>query len=300
MCGTLVAAGVAIAAFGPGRGPSPIVGDPIAPAISVSTLPVEVVGAAPLANGQSVLSPASGRPMPAPAVAPNLVLDAETVRTADVRLAIPPASYRQVFIRATSVAATHDGFVASSSSSIAEGGSWGQVAIRIPVENFDAARRSIAELGDVESETVRGQDVSAQLVDYEARQRSLEAQEEALRALVGRATTVGEVLQIQPTLTSVRQQIEQLRGQRASLDKAAALSTILVTLREPGAPFGKPSADDDSGVGRRVEEAIDGAAAVVGGMIVAIGWAAPLLAVGAGCYLIVVPRRRRASGTTSA
>jgi hypothetical protein len=42
-----------------------------------------------------------------------------------------------------------------------------------------------------------------------------------------------------------------------------------------------------------VEQAVDGALAVVGGMIVALGWAVPVVAVGTLGYVIVVLGRRR-------
>jgi hypothetical protein len=308
--GALTAAGVTIVALD-SHSPTSVTGtDAFAPAMTASTLPFDVTGAATAASmvgpmvspagssasvvgAQSVVSPASRPSAPLPATPSSLQLDAETVRGADIHVGIPAGMYADVFERALSIAPAYGGFVASSSSTFDEDASVGQLVLRVPVNQFDPARRAVAGLGELEAETVRGQDVSAQVVDYEARLRSLEVQEEALRGLLRKATTVGEVLQIQPTLTGVRQQIEQLVAQRARLKDAAAMSTLLVTLREPDAPSAGRLDPTQTGLGRRVEQAADGALAVMGGMIVALGWAVPVLALGTIGYVTVVLSRRR-------
>lgn len=307
--GALTAAGVTIVALDPDP-PARVTGsDAFAPAVTASTLPFDVTGIASVASvggpvvfpgssaaaasGQSVVSPASRPSAPVAATRSSLQLDGETVRGAEIHVGIPARMYADVFERALSIAPAHGGFVASSSSTFDEDAGVGQLVLRVPVNQFDPARRAVAGLGELEAETVRGQEVSAQLVDYEARLRSLEVQEEALRGLLGKATTVGEVLQIQPTLTGVRQQIEQLAAQRARLKDAAAMSTLLVTLREPDAPSAGRPDPTQTGLRRRVEQAVDGALAVVGGMIVVLGWAVPVLALGTIGYVTVVLGRRR-------
>ena len=307
--GALTVASVTLAALDPDS-PAGVTGtDVFAPAMPASTLPFDVTGAASAASmvgpvvtpavssagavsGQSVVSPASRPSAPVPATSRSLQLDAETARAAEIQVGITKGTYADVFERALSIAPAFGGFVASSSSIFDEDAGIGQIVLRVPVNQFDPARRAVAGLGELEAETVRGQDVSAQLVDYEARLRSLEVQEVALRGLLGKATTVGEVLQIQPTLTGVRQQIEQLAAQRARLKDAAAMSTLLVTLREPDAPSAR-AGPTQSGLGRRVDQAVDAAVAVVGGMIVALGWAVPVLALGTIGYVTVVLGRRR-------
>lgn len=307
--GALTVAGVALVALDPDPPARVTRTNAFAPAMTGSTLPFDVTGAAPAASmvgpmvfpfgstagvvsGQSVVSPASRPSTPVPANPSSLQIDAETVRGADIHVGIPAGMYAEVFERALSIAPAYGGFVASSSSTFAEDARVGQLVLRVPVNQFDPARRAVTGLGELEAETIRGQEVSAQLVDYEARLRSLEVQEEALRGLLGKAATVGEVLQIQPTLTGVRQQIEQLVAQRARLKDAAAMSTLLVTLREPdAASAGRPD-PTQTGLGRRVEQAVDGALAVMGGMIVALGWAGPVLALGTIGYVTVVLSRR--------
>ena len=91
---------------------------------------------------------------------------------------------------------------------------------------------------------------------------------------------VGEVIEVQNSLFNVRQQIEQLTAQKANLEQAASLSTLQVSLFEPGAGFEPRPVDDDKGLAHAFERAADGAVAVVAGMILVVGWSIPIVVLG--------------------
>lgn len=215
-------------------------------------------------------------PGDSPAVVPGAP---RVVRTADLRVKVGKGGFGMAFDRVASIAAANGGFVSSSSTSTAEDARSGQVTVRVPADRFDAARQGLGALGEVEEQSIRGEDVSGQLVDYDARLRSLQAQEDALRVLVGQAKAVGEVLQVQSSLFNVRQQIEQMKAQKANLEQSASLSTIQVALFEPGAAAVVRPADDRS-LAASFEKAVDGMLAVLGGMIVVVGWLVPLAVLG--------------------
>jgi len=204
------------------------------------------------------------------------------VRTGELRVDVGKGGFGVAFDRVASIASAHGGFVAGSSTSSVGKARSGELTVRVPSDRFDAARRDLAALGKVEYQALRGEDVSGQLVDYDARLKSLAAQEEALRGLLGRATTVGEVLQVQTSLFDVRQQVEQLTAQKQNLEQAASLSTLQVSLFEPGAGF-EPlpvDDDDDKGLAHAFRRAADGAVAVIAGMIVVVGWSIPVVVLG--------------------
>ena len=202
------------------------------------------------------------------------------VRTGELRVNVGKNGFGVAFDRVASIAAAHGGFVAGSSTSSIDKARSGELTVRVPSDRFDAARRDLAALGKVEHQALRGEDVSGQLVDFDARLRSLAAQEEALRGLLGRATAVGEVLQVQNSLFDVRQQIEQLTAQKQNLEQAASLSTLQVSIYEPGAGFEPRPVDDDEGLGNAFRRAVDGAVAVIGGMILVVGWSVPIVVLG--------------------
>lgn len=229
------------------------------------------------------------------------------VRNASLRVEIAEGGFGGAFDQVQALAAANGGFVASSSTSTglgepADAGTGeddgkdrpqaGELTLRVPADRFDAVRRSLAGLGTVAGESVQGEDVTAQLVDYEARLKSLAAEEDALRTLMGRATAVGEVLEVQGRLFQVRQQVEQLQAQRDQLDRAATLATVSVSLFEPGAVADIPP-EPATGMARSLRQAVRGSVAVVGGMIVVVGWTTPIALLGLVGWGIVRLRRRR-------
>ena len=245
-------------------------------------------GGAAVASTQSALStdgaavgetraagaaPAFTPPAPAPAPVPG---GDNVVRRGSLDLEVRRGSFSNAFRAASEVASAHGGFVAgSNSSSHDERLSSGSLTLRVPGDKFDAARRALSALGSVRGEQLSGSDVGAQLVDLGARLGSARVQEDALRALMGRANTVGETLQVQEQLGRVRQEIEQLTAEQKRVQDAVAMATIDVRLAEPGVTTAPPS--ERSGLARSFERAGDGAVAVVGGTIVVLGYLLPLL-----------------------
>jgi hypothetical protein len=202
------------------------------------------------------------------------------VRTADLRMKVTKGGFGAAFDRVASLAAANGGFVSSSSTASTDDARSGELTVRVPADRFDAVRQSLSGLGEVESQSIRGEDVSGQLVDYDARLKSLQAQEDALRVLVGQAKAVNEVLSVQSSLFNVRQQIEQLRAQKANLEQATTLATIQVSLFEPGAALTSRPVDEDRSLARSFERAVDGSVAVVGGMMVVVGYLVPVAVLG--------------------
>lgn len=228
------------------------------------------------------------------------------VKNAELRVEVEEEGFTEAIARASGVATANGGFVVSSTTASFEAGrASGDLTLRVPAANFDAARSALAELGTLESEQVSGEDVTAQLVDKEARLRSLRVEEDALNLLVGEATNIGEILTVRQQLAGVRLSIEQLAAQQATLDDAATFSTLRVSLFEPTAPAadpraaGDPTPAEDSGLARNVTRAVDAAEAVLGGMIVVLGVAAPFLALSLmGWAAYRLARRLRPAVTT--
>ena len=232
--------------------------------------------AAPAFSGKAEVAPLPPEGGGTTAVVPG---SPKVVRTADVRVKVAKGGFNAAFDRVASVAAANGGFVSSSTTATVDDARSGNLTVRVPADRFDSVRLALGELGEIESQSIRGEDVSGQLVDYEARLRSLQAQEDSLLVLVGRATAVGEVLQVQQTLFGVRQQIEQLKAQKANLEQSVSLATLQVSLFEPGAAVVRP-VDDDPSLARSFEEAVDGMVSVVGGMIVVVGYLTPIAVLG--------------------
>jgi hypothetical protein len=106
------------------------------------------------------------------------------------------------------------------------------LSMRVPSQSFDEAMTKIEGLGVRTSKSITSQDVTEQVVDLDARIKSMLAQEETFRGMLRKATRMEDVINLQQQLTNLRGEIESMLGQRASLAKQASLSTISLTLQQ--------------------------------------------------------------------
>lgn len=151
----------------------------------------------------------------------------------------------------TNAATGLGGFVQNASRSEDEDGiASAYMTIRVPNDQFDAARIAIKALAThVNSESVQGDDVTEQYTDLSARLTAAKAQEAQYLTILATAKTVGDVLAVQEHLAIVRADIESLQGQITYLENRTSLSTISVTISEE--PSGViPSSNDKFDLGR--------------------------------------------------
>ncbi|MEZ0325837.1 MAG: DUF4349 domain-containing protein [Fimbriimonas sp.] len=106
------------------------------------------------------------------------------------------------------------------------------VSMRVPSQSFDEAMSQIEALGIRTGKSIKSEDVTEQVVDMDARIKSMLVQEETYRALLKAARRLDDVISLQQQLTDVRGQIESIQGQRKSLASQASLSSISLTLTQ--------------------------------------------------------------------
>jgi hypothetical protein len=107
----------------------------------------------------------------------------------------------------------------------------GTITIRVPSERLEEAMDRIKESAtEVRTESVLGEDVTAQFTDLESRLRNLQAAEEQLREIMASATRAEDVLMIFNQLTSVRGEIEMVQGQMRYYEEATRLAALTIEL----------------------------------------------------------------------
>ncbi len=104
------------------------------------------------------------------------------------------------------------------------------VSLIVPQDRFASSLARIAQFGGVRSRTVSAQDVGDQLVDDHARLRNLRRTEADMLNIMDRSGKIGEVLDVENQLASVREQIEKLDAQTQALEGRVVMSTIDVSL----------------------------------------------------------------------
>jgi hypothetical protein len=225
---------------------------------------------------------------PAPSV---LVGDgARIVRTAEMTLVLPPDTFDERFASAQAVAELHGGFVQTSTGRERSG----TLVMRVPSGQFATAMRDLRALGDVEVQTVRGEDVTAQYVDLQARLRIARARRDVLLDLMAKAVSIEQTIRVQNALDDTQLRIEELQGTIGLLQDRTSFATIRVQLHEEGV---EPEVDvKNPSVTGAWDRAIAGFFGVVAGIIVGLGYLLPILAIGAVVWFAVRwVRRRRAA-----
>jgi hypothetical protein len=163
----------------------------------------------------------------------------------------------------------------------------------------------LTSLGTVEQRTERGEDVSRDFVDLEARERHLEAVEIQLLGFLDDTGTIKEALAVQGRLNEVQLQLEQVKGQLRFLEDQTSLATITLSVSEIDAdalPIEVvETADNGWGVVDAWWVAVRGFLAVAGGAFVVLATAGPiLLVVGIAFVGWRIVRRRRLDGAAAA
>ncbi|MDQ3956220.1 MAG: DUF4349 domain-containing protein, partial [Actinomycetota bacterium] len=148
----------------------------------------------------------------------------------------------------------------------------GSVVIRVPSEDFEAAKKAIAAEGTVVAEATSGKDVSQEFIDLQARIRNLEAQESVILGLMRQATTIPQSIRVQNELSGLQLEIERLTGRLRFLEDRTAYSTIAIDFTEAGAP-----APQEAGTLEKAwQKAVDVALTLASASIISLGFVVPL------------------------
>ncbi len=217
------------------------------------------------------------------------------IKTAVLSVGVDKGGLSEAYQAAQDAAARAGGWVQSSERATDQA----TLVLKIPSDRFDAALGVLRQLGEVRSDSVAGEDVSAEYVDLEARLKHWRAQEAVFLELMAKAKTISETISIQQQLSVIQEQIEQHEGRRRYLDGQTAYSTVRLSILESGAVAKDPGDGARTTLGRAWERAVGAALAVVGGSLVVLGVIVPL-AVILGLPALVFALARRRTGRAPA
>ena len=187
-----------------------------------------VAGGAP----DAAAAPADGSAAARPAAVPAVSFDRKLARRADISITVADVDAAATKVRA--VAASADGMVvAEAISSEPEDpalGGFSTITISVPTAALDATLDKLATLGKVHSRNASTDDVTAQYVDTESRVKTMQSSVERVRALMGQATKLGDVVALEAELSRRQADLEATQSQLAALKDSVALSPVEVRL----------------------------------------------------------------------
>jgi Domain of unknown function (DUF4349) len=161
------------------------------------------------------------------------VVQRSIIHTGDI--AVRVRDVNQAATQAEALADAAGGYLGGDERQIDAGQSTATLTLRVSADRFDATLTAIARLGKEQSRNISTQDVTSQVIDIAARLRTQQASVDRIRALLAKATTIGEIVSIESELTQREADLESLEAQQAKLGDLTALSTITATLLGPQA-----------------------------------------------------------------
>ncbi len=147
-----------------------------------------------------------------------------------------------------------------------------QVVFRVPSAQFQSVLDQLSALGKVESSDTSENDVTATLVDLDARLANSKAAVDRMRALMADARTVGEVISVESQLTQRESEYEALKARAESTRSAVQMATIHLTVVGPDEVLGSEVGFTDG-----IRSGWEAATTTVRYGLAAVGFALPLL-----------------------
>lgn len=210
----------------------------------------------------------------------NVPADRKIIRTGQFNLEIdsPVEAQRKIIAMTESLG----GFVVSSESKLKDSESADQriinIVVRVPSTQFDAAVDRVRSLGGrLINDDTKGQDVTEEYVDLEARIRAKKALEAQFLEIMKQAHKVSDALEVQQNLGNVRTEIEQLEGRRRFLENQASLSTLNITLQPPAPIITSSKTSFLASIKQTFGDSIDLASEIVLGLIRLVIILAPIV-----------------------
>ncbi|MDW7730994.1 MAG: DUF4349 domain-containing protein [Methanolobus sp.] len=149
----------------------------------------------------------------------------------------------------------------------------GYITVRVPESDYPEFLTMVEGLGELNSKSVSGQDVTEEYIDISARLGNLEKQEVRLSEILNMSTTVEEVLSVEKELERVRGEIDSLTGRLEYLDNRLEFTTINIRVTEP-----RPISHS-WGLRDALSESVQGFISMVNALIVLAGYLLPIVIV---------------------
>ncbi|MFF4284914.1 DUF4349 domain-containing protein [Streptomyces sp. NPDC001633] len=150
-----------------------------------------------------------------------------------------------------------------------------RLVLRVPAAEYDAVLGRLARLGTVVSREVSAKDVTDQVVDVDSRVRTQRASVARVRALMEKATSIGDIVSLESELSSRQADLESLEAQLTSLKDRTAMATVTLLLRQPDAAPDGASEDDTRSFGDALSGGWHAFLAAVKWLLVALGAVLP-------------------------
>ena len=185
------------------------------------------------------------------------------------------------------------GTLSAQETSLGDGAT-AMLTFKVPPAQFTRLLGALGKLGEPLGQTVTSEDVTEKLVDLDARLRTAKASADRVRALLGRAGSITEIVTLEREVAAREAEVESMQARLRSLEGRVEDATLTVLLSADRDDL--VAADDDRGFLAGLREGWDAFTSTLVVAATVLGAVLPfavLLGVAGG--IAVVARRRRTS-----
>jgi hypothetical protein len=167
---------------------------------------------------------------PVPQATPNLNISDRKIIT-EGYLSLQVRNVEQTINEVKAKSSELGGYVVNAQINRLEFGDNATVSVRVPSEKVEEFLAFAKENSvKVVSENISGSDITDQYVDLETRLSQLVEQKAKLEAILKTAVTVQDIMSVQPYITQVQSEIDNVKGQTNYINGATKSSLITMYL----------------------------------------------------------------------
>ena len=248
--------------------------------MAVSKPTESAMAGAPMADAKAASSQSADKNVHPAALIPVR----QIVRNGDLRVRVPNTEKAEIEV--IRIIAGIGGYIESSEAgNVADASPSSTMHMRVPVSTFELTLEHFEKLGVRLSKNTTSEDVTEQVVDMDARLKTMAAEEETYRAILKQTRKLSDTIEVQDKLGAIRGQIESIYAQRKSLSSQASYSRINLTLEQDAVL--NPSGSDPNWLNQSWAQATTSFGAVARAGLTAVIWLvvfSPMIAI---AYLIL-------------
>lgn len=107
------------------------------------------------------------------------------------------------------------------------------ITLRVPAARLNDAMTEVGKLGEITTRTLKGDDVTEEMMDLDIRLRTTQETRDRLAELLKKSDKVEDLLKVEKEMQRVVETLELIKGRIKYLSHAVAYSTLTVELNSP-------------------------------------------------------------------
>lgn len=173
--------------------------------------------------------------------------------------------------------------------------------VRVPADKLDAFLNGLEGVGRVVSRSESSKDMTVQYADNEARLTTLRQKMTRLNALLGQASDVADIIEIETAIADTQYQIDSYETTQRTIDRQVDMSQVSITLNEDSAVAVTSEMNLGERISRAFQTSVEGLGVFLRNMLVFIVMALPVIVpVAALIVLWIIVRKNRAKKRAAA